>query len=187
MEDVVKRGGIVINFRHPGLFLAGIRALRQIQPDIPIVAIMEDIDSILNNCNESSVLNVLDGVNDIDKVVFLATTNYPDRLGDRIINRPSRFDKRFSIGFPNKASRKVYFEHLIGGRDIPDIDLKKWVKDTDEMTIAHLKELFVAVVILGDTYEEAIETLQGMQEKVKGDKQTTMGLGCNSSPEPDGI
>ena len=30
------------------------------------------------------------------------------------------------------------------------IDLEKWIEDTDGMSIAHLKELFVAVVILGD-------------------------------------
>ncbi len=107
MSDVVERGGIVIEFHRPDLFIDGLRKLRKIQPDTPVVAVMEDIDSLLEMHNESEILNILDGVNEVHKVVFLATTNYPDKLGHRIINRPSRFDKRFKIGFPTEASRRV--------------------------------------------------------------------------------
>jgi effector-binding domain-containing protein len=58
------------------------------------------------------------------------------------------------------------------------IDIDQWVKDTDKMSIAHLKELFVAVVILGDTYEEAIKTLQSMKEHLEDKEyETTMGFG----------
>jgi hypothetical protein len=168
MKDVIERGGLVINFVNPSLFLAGIRKLREIQKETPIVVLMEDIDSIIQTTSESEVLNVLDGVNQIEKVVFLATTNYPERLGDRIINRPSRFDKRFKIGHPNEESRRLYLDFIIGGQEKIEnlgIDIDTWVKDTDNFSIAHLKELFIAVVILGDKYEDAIETLTSMREE----------------------
>lgn len=178
MEDVVNREGIVIKFTDPYLFIDGMRVLRQIQYDTPVVVIMEDVDSTLEIYNESEILNILDGVNEVRKVVFLATTNYPEKLGARIVNRPSRFDKRFRIGFPSPASRKMYFEHLIAGKTPKElgIDLDKWVADTDEMSIAHLKELFVATVILGDPYEEAIETLQSMTEHLE-DKDYDSNIG----------
>lgn len=193
MEDVVARKGIVIRFTQPQLFLEGMRILRQIQPTIPAVVIMEDIDSIIQIYSESEVLNLLDGVNEVEKVVFLATTNYPEQLGGRIVNRPSRFDKRFRIGYPTAKSRRAYFEFLIGRGDEDvlkskvkelKIDLKRWVSDTDEMSIAHLKELFVAVVVLGDEYKEAIETLQTMKENLKDkDFDTDFGFkterGCD--------
>jgi SpoVK/Ycf46/Vps4 family AAA+-type ATPase len=106
-------------------------------------------------------------VNQIERAVFLATTNYPENLGARIINRPSRFDKRFFIGHPDLESRKLYLRHIIGDAKIAalNIDVDKWVEDTDEFSIAHLKELFTAVVILGDEYEAAIETLRSMREQ----------------------
>lgn len=169
MRDVVERGGVVFKFCHPSIFLDGIRKFREIQPNTPVVILMEDIDAILEVHNESEVLNILDGVDQINKAVFLATTNYPEKLGARIINRPSRFDKRFKIGYPNAESRKIYFEFIIGKDKIKsfNIDLKKWVKDTEGFSIAHLKELFVAVIILGDNYEEAIETLSTMKEAIK--------------------
>lgn len=183
IEDVVKRGGIVIKFGHPNLFLQGMRAFKEVQKDTPIVVLMEDVDSIIENYSESSVLNILDGVDQVDKVVFLATTNYPERLGARILNRPSRFDKRFKIGHPNEESRMLYFKHLIGGEDKSKklkVDLKRWVSDTEGFSIAHLKELFVAVCILGDKYESAIETLSSMNEEIKSDEEfdrPEMGFG----------
>ena len=168
MQDVVRRHGVVIEFGEPNLFIDGMRVLRQVQPDTPVVVIMEDIDSILENYSESEVLNILDGVNEMHKVVFLATTNYPNKLGHRVMNRPSRFDKRFRIGFPSKESRRIYLQHLIGKDNISklNIDINKWVNDSDEFSVAHLKELFVAVVILGDPYEKALSTLKKMKEKV---------------------
>lgn len=186
MNDVIEREGVVIKFTEPSLFIDGMRILRQIQPKTPVVVIMEDIDADLEIYKESSILNLLDGINEINKVVFLATTNYPDRLDDRVINRPSRFDKRFRIGFPSKSSRKIYLEHLIGQGDENklkqkveelNLDLKKWVKDTNGFSIAHLKELFIQVVIIGDTYEEAIKTLKDMKEIVKNkDEESSIGF-----------
>lgn len=184
MADVVSRGGIVIEFHNPELFIDGLRKLRQIQPDTPVVTVMEDIDALLELYNESEILNILDGVNEVDKVVFLATTNYPAKLGHRIINRPSRFDKRYRIGFPTAASRRMYLESLISKDDVTElnIDLNKWVEDTDKFSIAHLKELFVAVVILGDNYKEAVKTLRQMREEVKDkDYQEHMGFGQSTN------
>lgn len=183
MQDVVKRDGVVINFQDPNLYIEGLRTLRQIQPETPVVTIMEDIDNMLDIYNESEILNILDGVNEADKVVFLATTNYPERLGARIVNRPSRFDKRFRIGYPNEESRKMYFEHLIGVEHIKElgIDLDRWVEDTDTLSLAHLKELFVAVVILGDEYDEAIKILKKMKEPVD-DRDYEGQMGFSGGP-----
>jgi hypothetical protein len=181
MEDVVARDGIVLKFNDPYLFIDGMRVFRQIQPDTPVVTIMEDIDAIIDRYNESEVLNILDGVNEVRKVVFLATTNYPENLGARIVNRPSRFDKRFRIGFPSDVSRRMYFEHFINGKAGElKIDIDRWVRDTDRLSVAHLKELFVAVVILGDPYEEAIQTLQSMKEQLQDKEAGTIGFGGGS-------
>lgn len=186
MHDVVERGGIVLEFGDPYLFVDGLRALRKIQPDTPVVVIMEDLDSLLETYNESEILNILDGVNDVYKVVFLATTNYPNKLGHRIMNRPSRFDKRFRIGFPSAKARQMYFEHLIGKSQVEELglDLKQWVKDTDRLSIAHLKELFVAVVILNDNYKSAIKTLKAMKEDVN-DKDYDGSFGFKKDEEEE--
>jgi Cdc6-like AAA superfamily ATPase len=186
MHDVVSRRGIVVQFRDPFLFIEGMRTLRQIEKETPVVVIMEDIDSLLEIYNESEILNILDGVNEVSKVVFLATTNYPQKLGHRIINRPSRFDKRFRIGFPSPKSREIYLRHLIGEEKIKSLNLNidKWVKDTDEFSIAHLKELFVAVVILGDDYKKTVKNLATMKDEVQDkDYEAQIGFGKDDKSE----
>lgn len=166
MNDIVARGGIVVKFGHPKIFNEGMRKLREIEPNTPVVVIMEDIDAIMEMYSESDVLNILDGVNQVEKAVFLATTNYPEKLGPRVINRPSRFDKRFKIGYPNEESRRIYFSHIIDKEtmDSLKIDLDQWVKDTEGFSVAHMKELFTAVVIMDDPYEDAVKILKTMKD-----------------------
>lgn len=196
MADVVKRGGVVVKFDDPYLFIDGMRTLRTIQPDTPVVVILEDIDSIIEVYNESEVLNILDGVNEVNKMVFLATTNYPGKLGTRIVNRPSRFDKRFKIGMPTAKSRKMYFESLFGQGKVTagrkkikemGVNLKRWVEDTKEMSLAHMKELFTAVVFLGDKYEDAVDTLKTMMDDVEKEDREDEGhhFGFSAKIEPD--
>jgi len=187
-QDVVERGGVVFKFTTPNLFCEGVRIFREIQPDTPIVVLMEDLDSTVDCYSESEVLNILDGVDQIDKVVYLATTNYPERLGGRILNRPSRFDRRHKMGHPQKKSRKIYFEHLIDEetREQFNIDIDRWVRDTRKMSVAHLKELFTSVCILGNSYEEAVKILRTMvEEKPKSTEDDESGFGFRTGDDDE--
>jgi len=79
----------------------------------------EDIDNPVDRGYEEEILSLLDGEHRVDRIVYIATTNYLKKLPARMINRPSRFDKRFFIDVPNDACRRVYLEHIIG-RDKTD-------------------------------------------------------------------
>jgi hypothetical protein len=184
-EDVVKRGGIVLDFTSPDMVAMALRFIRDIQPGTPVVVPMEDIDAIVTQkYSESEVLNLLDGLEKINNVLFLATTNYPHVLGARIVNRPSRFDRRVYVGFPGPESRKLFFEYIMtaGGKfdEIPaEVDLDRWVEDTEDMSLAHCKALFETVVILGNPYEEVLADLTSMNEnepKYEEDDQLPVGL-----------
>ena len=114
ISDVIEKGGIALQFSDPKLFNIGIRHFRQIEPDRPLVIIMEDIDALIGgeDKNESLLLNILDGTDQIDNVIFLATTNYPDKLEQRIIDRPSRFDRVIEIKSPPETVRRSYLSSL---------------------------------------------------------------------------
>lgn len=179
LQDVIARGGVGFRFNStPSLMSLGLRAFRAIQPKTPIVVLMEDIDSIIEHFNESDVLNLLDGAESIERTVFLASTNYPERLGARIVNRPSRFDRRFKIGAPSEAARLMYLEHMAGAG--AHVAVEQWAADTAGLSFAHLKELFVAVEILGNHYGETLELLKRMSKRVTSeDDRTRMGFGGN--------
>lgn len=167
VRDVVKRGGLVFMFGGSNVFMSAYRTLRTIQPETPLVVLMEDLDEILGRtANESQILNLLDGVESTHKVVFLATTNYPEKLGARIVNRPSRFDRRFLVAHPSSAARRMYLETLT--REGDGVDLERYVADSNGFSLAHLKELFVATVLLGTDYDDTVTYLKSMREKTAG-------------------
>ncbi len=168
IKNIIEHKGIVVKFTDPKSFTSGMKLFRQIQPTTPVIVIMEDLDAIIETNNESEIINILDGVERFDKIIFIATTNYPERLGDRIINRPSRFDKKYKINLPDEQSRRLYLEKLIGKKDtgLTEKDIKKWVKDTKDLSISHIKELFTSVVIMEGNYEESLAILKKMKEKV---------------------
>ena len=160
--DVVSRGGIVFQFTNPDLFVNGYRVFRQVQPKTPIVVIMEDLDTILDKSNESRILNLLDGAEDADQVVFLATTNYPERLGPRIMNRPSRFDRVYKVPHPAAPAREMYLNRIAHGTEI---DSARLAKLTSGLSLAHLKELFIGIHVMGGDESETIRILRGMRDK----------------------
>jgi GTPase SAR1 family protein len=180
IHDLIQnRGGVCFQFDNPELFKTGFQEFRNVQPETPVIAILEDIDSIIRMYEESALLNILDGVENVENIIFIATTNYPERLGARIVNRPSRFDKRFKVELPTSEARRIYINKLIN-RNGTNIDADKWIADTNNFTFAHIKELFISVVVLGNNYDENVETLRAMIEKrVKSSDAYGTSIGFN--------
>lgn len=158
--------GIVIPLQSSGdlqLYSTAISEIfRVIEKDRPIVIIFEDIENICNNGNESLLLNVLDGLDQLENVVYLATTNYIENLKERIINRPSRFDRRIYVPFLSYEDRVFYFEKKLKKHDINRYDIGKWAMDTEGLSVAHLAELIKSIVIFNSDYEETILLLKDM-------------------------
>lgn len=168
MQELVKRDGIVVIIQHVPVAIEVLKALRRVEPKRNLIAVFEDIDEIISYSGESNVLSLLDGEHNLDNILNLATTNYPDRLGARIINRPSRFDRRVYIGMPGEEARRIYLLKATAN-GLSSQDLDQWVADTKDMSIAHLRELVAAVYCLDQSYKEVIDRLKKMGEIPKSD------------------
>jgi len=137
---------------------------RMIEPDRPIITIIEDIDGLCQHKEtETKLLNVLDGIEQLENVVYLATTNYTERLSERILNRPNRFDMRIEVKSPNDECRRIYLEHKLKGEDLASVDLEEWVEKTRGMTMAHLGEVIKSVLILGNSFEDTVKNLHDLK------------------------
>jgi hypothetical protein len=46
-------------------------------------------------------------------------------------------------------------------------EIERWVDDTDQLSIAHLRELAAAVLCLGQSYESVLSRLKSMRYRPK--------------------
>lgn len=181
---ISKLNGIVLNISNADeleFFEEIVPTIRKIEQTVPIIVIIEDIDGIANSSNHitSTLLNLLDGIKQIQNVVYIATTNYPQELEQRLSNRPSRFDRRYEITLPSKTVRQFYFQKKIKPEQLAKIDLNKWILQTQGFSTAHLKELIISVFVLNYQFEQAIKILKSMikQPTIKCEKLNTKKAG----------
>lgn len=159
--------GLVLFLDDPGIAAGCLQMARQIEPKRPMIAIMEDLDALIQRHGENEFLALLDGEAQVDNIVFLATTNYPERLDKRFCDRPSRFDTVEFIGMPSAAARRVYLKAK--EPTLQDDELTEWVRLSHGFSVAHLKELIIAVKCFEQPIEDVVERL----EKMRGRKPTS--------------
>ena len=117
----------------------------------PCFVVLEDLDSMIDNKNRAFLLNELDGFQTNTGVVVLATTNHPERLDPSILDRPSRFDRKYRFDLPAETERRAYVERwneeLQPELRVSENAAAKVVRKTEGFSFAYLKELFVGSMV----------------------------------------
>jgi hypothetical protein len=114
----------------------------------PCILVLEDLDSLLTPHNRSFFLNELDGFATNAGIVTLATTNHPEKLDPSILDRPSRFDRKYPFDIPEQSERLAYItlwnETLKAPLHISDEGAVQLSELTVGFSFAYLKELFLS-------------------------------------------
>lgn len=160
VDKLKEYDGISIYFDNPFNWVEIAKLVRKVEKTRPILCIIEDIDLVINKFGEDVFLNFLDGLNSIENVVYVATTNNLEKIPSRIKDRPSRFDKKHKIEKPTNEDRLAYFNQILDDDDKKLYNINKLAKDTDGYTMAHLKETFISLYILKNPYNETINRLK---------------------------
>jgi DNA replication protein DnaC len=117
----------------------------------PCVLVLEDLDSMIDNHNRAFFLNELDGFHSNTGVVVLATTNHPEKLDTSILDRPSRFDRKYYFQLPADAERRAYIARwnceLQPEMRVTEKSVARVVRETQDFSFAYLKELFVTSMV----------------------------------------
>ena len=172
-NKLVERGGTVFfASSHPATVMSFLSDFSKIETNRKSIVILEDLDSLIQNFGESTYLEMLDSAKTIDNVLFIATTNYPDRLDQRIYNRPGRFSHVVKIGLPTVKAREAYLKAILKNhRDVPYM-----VEHTQGFTIDHLTALVNEVYRCKKDLKEEIERLRTLFKMPKSEEDRGIGL-----------
>ena len=135
------------------------------------------INTIIKRYGDAALLQWLDGNHQVDRVVNLASTNYPERLDRRIVSRPRRFDRILRIDAPDADFRDAYLAHKLPEQ--PAAERPRWVELTEGLPFAALAELVISVACLGNDLEESVALLKSL------DAQTPSSLEFADGPARD--
>ena len=172
---LIERGGTVFyasgNPMSISYFLSSFSKIEQNRKSI---VVLEDIDSLIENYGEAVYLEMLDSAKTINNVLFIATTNYPDRLDPRIYNRPGRFSHVIKIGLPTRAARVAYLKAILKKHD----DVEYIVDNSEGFTVDHLTSLVNATYREKKELKSEILRLRSLfQVPQVDDRQSGISLG----------
>lgn len=136
----------------------------------PCVLIFEDLDALVDERNQSFFLNQLDGFEKNDGLVVLATTNHPERIDSAIIDRPSRFDRKYHFDLPAVERREEFLldwqQRLADRVTWSTESVQQLAEDTDGFSFAYLKELVVSGLLNWLAQESANDSTMSFDQRL---------------------
>lgn len=129
--------------------------IRKIEPNRPIITVIEDVDKLINSIgNDADLLDFMDGKNSINHHLVILTTNDTSTLSSALL-RPSRIDMKYYLDFPTKKVRQEFFEKKGLDKELA----KQYATLTEHFSYADLKEVFIGTTILNKSIEEIIKQI----------------------------
>ena len=165
-----EKGGVVVMADRPDVTIQCLHMLRKVEPTRPLIVVYEDLDALVERWGESDYLSLLDGEAQISNVVNVATTNYPERLDRRFVDRPGRFDRITEVGMPSIEARLAYLSAK--APDVDELTRQRWARKSEGYSIAHLRELIVATQALGEDADSTLERLNEMREMLSNSEHS---------------
>ena len=106
----------------------------------PCVVVLEDLDRAQQfGFNLSTLLNILDGLEEADGLMTIATANRPDQIDPALSSRPSRFDRVYRFPLPTSETRLSMLARLCNG-SFSQAALQTASTDADKFSLAMIKE-----------------------------------------------
>lgn len=166
----------------------------------PTILFLEDLDMHFQNREVNGynsmlgeLMNQLDGIEDVNNVIVVGTTNRPGELEKALAKRPGRFDKVIEFKKPEGQLQRKMFEVFGKDRLSDDIDWVKILSHTKNFTGAQIKEaLNMAVLTALEKASDSIQDiklstdqlLDGVKSAAGKDFSVPSQVGFTSSASP---
>ena len=161
-NKIIEQDGVVFSIDDFEIATQAVGEFRSVEPHRPIMTIQEDIEGYFDGtagpAQLKAALSFLDGQDQTNHVLHLATTNEPEKLADKFIKRPGRFDLIIGIHNPSEETREAYLRHI--SSNLSDEQLNTLVKNTAGLSLAYLRELISTYVCLEIPLQETLDRLK---------------------------
>lgn len=158
-KEILTLGGIILFNPNPTHLKSIFTQIRDVCPDKVIMVIFEELDALIDRYEEE-LLHVLDGELQTNNVMFVATTNYIERIPKRIL-RPGRFSLIVKVSYPDSEARRYYLKTKISESSL----LEEWVTKTEGLSIDELKETVLSVCCLSLNLDDTIERIKEIKSE----------------------
>jgi AAA+ superfamily predicted ATPase len=146
----------------------------------PAVLVMEDLDCLVEADARSALLNELDGFAENTGLLVIATTNHPEKLDRSILDRPSRFDRKFHFPLPGELERRAYLERWnqgqVGAMRLSADGVHRVAKQTKGFTFAYLKELMLSASLRWADDSGPMDLLAAQAAKELGEQMASTAV-----------
>lgn len=166
------------------------KALSVFRALAPVGVFMDEIDQSMSRGNGGGdggsrvnsnlfgmLLSEMSKPSNRGKIIWLAATNYPDRV-DEALKRPGRFDKKIPFFAPTAKEREVVFKLHLANKAEGEINYEWLVMQTDGYTQAEIEAIVVKALELakrngrnrirqGDLVRSLDYMLSNQNEKIK--------------------
>lgn len=126
--------------------LKGVNMIASFLRDRMKIIIIEELYELMKEKPLGEILQLLDSSSLRDNVLFLITTNHPERIPYNLIDRPSRIDEIVPVYKEdfNQDFIVNWYEHVMGN-PFPEEELTSgFLKDVEgKLTLAYLQEVFL--------------------------------------------
>lgn len=117
----------------------------------PSMVVIEDVDLIardrmtMHSAGEevllNKLLNEMDGLKPETDILFVLTTNHPQKLEAALASRPGRIDQAIEFPLPDEDGRAKLVRLYARGVEVPEDVAAAVVKRTDRVSASFIKEL----------------------------------------------
>ena len=149
---------------HLSVFMQGLKTFREVEPERPMICLFEDIEELIRYNGARQLLGLLDGENNINHCINIATTNFLSQLDNRIVGRPKRFDCIYKIGYPTASMRRVYFKKKLEPLNISEEIIETYVGATEGLSFAALADVVISTKCFNEPLGSVIKKLKTYQK-----------------------
>lgn len=144
---------------HPFRMPSTIKQIKEAGHSGLIVIFVDEVDGAIKAA-ENHYLNILDGVDSQDNVVFIGCTNYLDKIPDRFKKRPSRFKIVQEINaFPFEVYKQFINEKTAKVKTDINWDKVAYAAVENQMTLDELKHVIVHMIADKFTFKKAYKII----------------------------